>query len=110
IDRVGRAPIPRLAGRSHLGGDRDDEVALEEAAELPAVGEMLEQRLALELGQDVDRVDAGVDEVAQDEVDDAVLASERDRGLCPLLGEREEPGSLAAGEYDSEDAEPHGGR
>jgi hypothetical protein len=107
IDRVRGAPVPGLARRPHLGRHRDDEVVLEQAAELPALGQVLEQRLALELGEHVDRVDARVDEVAQDEVDDAVLAPERHRRLRPLLGQGKEAGTLPPGQDDPENPQSH---
>ena len=74
---------------------------LEQAAELPALAQVLEQRLAAELRQDIDRIDARVDEVAQDEIDDPVLAAERDGRLGPFLCERIEPSALAAGQHDA---------
>ena len=52
---------------------------------------MLQQRLAAELGQDVDGIDARVDEVAEDEIDDAVLAAERNGRFGPFLGQRIQP-------------------
>ena len=42
VDGVGRALIPGLVRRAHLRGHRDDEVVLEEPAELPAVGQVLQ--------------------------------------------------------------------
>jgi hypothetical protein len=66
---------------------------------------MLEQRLAAELGEHIDRVDSGVDEIAEDEIDDAVLASEGNRRLGAFPSEGKKPGSLAAGEYDAQHAE-----
>ena len=100
VDRIGGALVPLLA-LAHLGGDRNDELAGEDLGELPRVSHVLEQGLALELGEDVDRVDPGIDEVAEDEVDDAVLAGERDSGLGPLLGEREEAGALPPGQNEA---------
>jgi hypothetical protein len=109
VDGVGGALVPGLAGRAHLRRHRDHELVLQQPrAALPAVGQVLEQRLALELGEDVDRVDAGVDEVRQDEVDDAVLAAEGHRGLGALLGQREQARALAARHHHPEDPEPHG--
>src|SRR4030095_2654807 len=92
---------------THRGRTRDDELVLQQSAELPAVREMLQERLALELGQDVDRVDARIDEVAEDEVDDAVLPAEGHRRLGALLGQRKETRALPAGQHDPEDSESH---
>ena len=62
---------------------------------------MLEQRLAAELGEHVDRVDAGVDEIAEHEIDDPVLASEGNCRLGALAREGEKAGSFAAGEDEA---------
>ena len=51
----------------------------------------------------LDLVDAGVDEVREHEVDDAVAAAERDGRLGPVAGERGEPFAFAAGEDDPDD-------
>ena len=102
INGVGRALIPGLARRAHLRRHRDDELRLQQSAELPALAQVLQQRLALELGQHVDRIDAGVDKVAQDEIDDAILAAERDRGFGAFLGQRVQPGTLSSGQHDSQ--------
>ena len=107
VDGVRGAAVPGLARRAHLGRHRDDELLLEQPTELPAVREVLQQRLALELREDVDGVDARVDEVAEDEVDDAVLAPERYRRLGALLGQRKQARAFAAGQDDAEDPESH---
>src|SRR5579884_1788435 len=66
--------------------------------------DVVDQRLGLVLHEDVQRVDPRVDEVAQDEVDDPVLAPERHGGLAALLRQRVETLALAAGQHDPEDA------
>ena len=40
INRVGRALVPRLFGRAHLGWDRNNELLREQAAKLPAIPEV----------------------------------------------------------------------
>ena len=107
VDGVGRALIPGLSGRAHLGRHRNHELRLQQAAELPALAQVLQQRLAAELRQHVDRVDSGVDEVAQDEIDDAVLAAKGNGRFGPLLGERIKPRSLAAGQHDAQHPNAH---
>jgi len=42
---------------------------------------VLEQRLTAELGEHVDRIESGVNEVAEDEIDDPVFAAEGNRRL-----------------------------
>jgi len=100
--RIGSALVPCFILGTHLGGNVDDEMALEQSAKLPSFAEVLKQGLAAELGQHVNRVNAGVDEVAEDEIDDPVLAPEGDRGLGTFPREWIEPRTFAAGKYDSE--------
>ena len=63
--------------------------------------------IGAELGDDEDAADAGIDAVAQNEVDDAVRTAEIDRGLCPFLGQRIEPFARAAGEHDGQSLIEH---
>jgi hypothetical protein len=63
---------------------------------------MLEQRLAAELSENVDRMDSGIDEIAEDEIDDPVFASERNCRLGAFAREGKQPSSFAAGEYDAQ--------
>jgi len=102
---VGGSLIPGLVLGAHLRGDVDDEVALEQAAELPSLAQVLEQRLAAELGEDIDGVDSGINEVAENEIDDAVFAAEGDGGFGAFAGERKEAGSFASGEDDAQYAQ-----
>ena len=99
---VGSSLVPGFVLRTHLCWHRDDEVALQQSAELPSLAQMLEQRLAAELGEHVDRVDSGIDEIAEDEIDDPIFASEGNRWLGAFPREGKEPGSFATGEYDAQ--------
>ena len=58
---------------------------------------MLRQRLRFELGQDVYRIDFGIKEVAEHEVDQPVFAPERNSRFGPVHGERIEAATFAAG-------------
>ncbi len=78
------------------------------SAHCPAFAQVLQQTLTAELRQNIDGKDTGVDEVAQNEVDDPVFAAEGHRRFGAFLGEWVKPGSLAAGQYDSEHAQLHG--
>jgi len=80
-DGVCRSLVPGFVLRTHLCRHVDDEVALQQPAELPSLTQMLEQRLAAKLGENVDRMDSGVDEIVEDKIDDPVLASEGNRRL-----------------------------
>ena len=63
---------------------------------------MLQQRLALELDQDIDRIDAGIDQIAENEIDDPVTAAKGYRRLRSFLGQRIKAGSLPAGQHKRE--------
>ncbi len=102
-DGVGSSLVPGFALRTHLCRNVNDEVALQQSAELPSLAQMLEQRLAAELSEHVDRVDSGIDKIAEDEIDDPVFTSERNRRLGAFPREGKEPGSFAAGQYDAQD-------
>ena len=91
-DSVASTLVPVLTA-PHLGRSHgDEEVPVPQGpAELPAPLDVLVQRLALELDQDVDREDGAVDQVGQGEIDDAVLGREGHGRLGPVLGKRHEP-------------------
>ena len=72
---------------------------LQQAAYFPAVAQVLEQRLALELNQDIDGINTGINQVTQHEIDNAVAAAEGHRRLGSFLGERIEPGAFSSGQY-----------
>ena len=55
-------------------------------AHLPPFAQVLQQALAAELRQNVNGKDAGVDEIAQDEIDDPVFAAERHSRFSAFLG------------------------
>ena len=101
-DGIGRTLVPGLVLRTHLCRHVDDEVALQHSAELPSLAQMLQQRLAAELGEHIDRVDSGIDEITENEIDDPVFASERNRRLGALPREGEEPGPFATGKYNAQ--------
>ena len=108
IDGVGGAAIPVLAGRAHLRRHGNDEVLLQQAGHLPAVAQVLQQALALELDQDVDGIDAGIDQVAEHEIDDAVAPAERHRRLGSFLGQRIKPRPFPSRQHKSQDPNLHG--
>jgi hypothetical protein len=53
------------------------------------------------LDKDVQGCDPGVDKIAEDEIDNAVLASERHGGLATDFGQRQETLSLPSSHDDS---------
>jgi hypothetical protein len=48
---------------------------------------VLVQRIALELRQNLDLENAGIDEIVEDEVDNAVGSAKVDGGFCTVAGE-----------------------
>jgi len=105
---VGCALIPGFIRRTHLRRDRHYELIRQEAAELPRVPQVLEQRLALELSEDIRGIDSGVDQIAENEVDNPVFPAEWDSRLSPVFGQRIKAGSLSAGKHHCENSTIHG--
>src|ERR1700727_979662 len=68
---------------------------------------MLQQRLTLELHQYVNRVDARVDQVTEDKIDNAVSAPEWNGRFCAFLRQRVEAGAVASGQYKCQYAQLH---
>ena len=99
-DGIGRASVPRLSGPL-LGGNRLDEL-VEHWGEAPVPSDVLFQGRALVLREDFDARHAGVDEVRQDDVDDAVAPRERHRGLRAVERQRIEALALAPREHHDE--------
>jgi len=108
VDGVGVALIPGFVGRAHLGRNRNQELVAEQAAELPALAQVLQERLAAELREHVDRIDSGIDEIAENEIDDPVFPSKRNGRFGPFQGERRKPRALPARQHDAQDAQSHG--
>ena len=99
---IGGALVPALALGPLLRREDLDEAA-GEAVEAVALLDVAVQRAAVELRQQADAAEVGVEAVADRDVHDPVLPAQRDRGLRPVLGEREEPGAGAAAQDDRED-------
>ena len=102
VDGVGGALVPLLADALLRRHDLDElaELLRDDA---PALADVPVERQRLVLRGDEDAPEAGVEAVAEDEVDDAVGAAEVDGGFGPLLRQREEPFADAAGEHDDQD-------
>ena len=99
---VGGALVPPLALGALLRRQDLDE-AVGEAVEPVALLDMAMQGAAVELGEEADAPQVGVEAVADRDVHDPVLPAQRDRGLGPVLGERKEPGAGTAAEDDGQD-------
>ena len=101
VDRVGAAEVPPLA-HALLRRHRGDVVA-EQVGHPPRRGDVPVEAVRLVLRQHDDLEVAGVDDVGQREVDEAVDAAERHRGFGPVGGQRHQALALTAGEDDGED-------
>jgi hypothetical protein len=106
VDRIGRAAVPTLVdallGRHHV--DVFAQARLEEA---PAALDVADQALGLVLRQHADAAQAGVDAVAEREVDDARLSGERHGRLGAPVGELLQPGAAPAGQHQRVGAVRH---
>jgi hypothetical protein len=72
----------------------------EKIAGTPAAIQMFQQGLRLELGQDIDRQDAGVHEIRQHKIDDPISPAEWNCGLGPVLRQRKKAFASPARQYD----------
>ena len=95
-DRVGGAGEPARAA-AHLGRDRGH-VVVEHRAQPPRLSDVAVKAVALVLRQDDDLEEAGVDQIREREIDQAVRPPERDRGLRPIGRKGEQSFALAARE------------
>src|SRR5437879_3632761 len=104
-NRVGSSAVPGV-GLAHLGRNDRDELVARQTCGAPVRPNVLDQALGKVLDHDIYGLDAGIDEVGQDEVKDAIFSAERDGGLRTLLGEGIKPLALAAGQNDGQN-QPH---
>src|SRR5262249_18791407 len=93
-DGVGGALIPGHAFRGLLRRHDLDETG-RELIEAIALLDVAVQRTRVELSEDEDPSNVGVDAVADGNVHQAILAAQRDRRLGPILGQREKPPARA---------------
>jgi hypothetical protein len=98
-DGVGGALVPRGVGEG-LFRREDFHKAAGEMVELIGLREMLVQGGGVELRQDVNTPEAGVDAVGDRDVHEPVFAGQRHRRLGPLLGQRKKPGPLPSAHDD----------
>ena len=85
---VGGTSIPAIFFRTKLGSYGNDELILQQTAELPAVAQVAQQGITSVLNEHIDRAKAGVDEIAESEVDDAILAAEWNCRFRAFLSQR----------------------
>jgi len=93
------ALIPALAIGRLLRGEHLDKTAGELVEAVGAV-QVAVQRGAVELGENINLAQAGVDAVADRQVDDPILPRKRNSGLGTILCQRKEPSARAAPHHD----------
>ena len=106
IHRVGRAKVPVVA-HALLRGQDLDELAQLFRDHAPGLSDVAVEREGFVLRRDEDPPQAGVDAVAEGEIDDAVGPAEVDRWFGPLLRQRIEPFTNSAGQHDDEGVFQH---
>jgi hypothetical protein len=90
-----------LEGSARRRGSHE---AAGEVIELVRLGDVPVQRGRVELREQVDALEVGVDAVGDRDVDQAILARQRHRGLGAFLGQREQARALAAAHDDGKGA------
>ena len=101
VDGVGGALVPGLGDALHGREDLDELAELAGDDGAPAFADVAVEGERLVLGEDVDVAQVGVDAVGEGEVDDAVLAGERDGRLGAVARQGEEPFAGTTGEQNT---------
>ena len=97
-DCIGRPLEPLLAFTAGLRGNTDKKIS--QACPLPpGFPQMLVQRIGPVLGEDINLLDTGIEQVGENKVDDLVFPAESDTRLGPTQGERAEPFPLTTGQH-----------
>ena len=92
-DSVGGTFVPfRAPLHGLLGGQKFDEAAIE-IVEAVGLANVLVQRYAQKLGDNINSIDAAVETVADRDVDKTVFASQRDGRFSANFGKGKQPGS-----------------
>src|SRR5436190_3806968 len=92
---VGGALIPRHIGWRLFRGEDFDEAAAE-MIELVRLRDVAVKRRGIELGEEINAFEIGIDAIGDRDIDEAVFAGERHGGFGTLFGEREQPRPSAA--------------
>jgi len=103
VHRVGGAPVPLFAD-ALLRRDRCDVFAQFGVQDIPSDPNVPVERMGLVLNQHRDAAQAGIQTIAEGEVDDAIFPAERDGRLGPMFRQGFEPFSLSSGKHHREDA------
>lgn len=105
--RVRRALVPVAVFQGLLSG-KDGQETLAELIETVGEEDMAVERLGGELGQDEDLAEAGMETVAERDVDQPETPGDGNGRLAPNLGQGIETRPLAAGQDDGNDIPCHG--
>src|SRR6185503_6098916 len=81
-----------------------DELTLQETTELPPFAQVLEQRLAAELCEYINRIDSRIHKIAENEINDPVLPPKGNGWLGAFSRKRVEPGAFSSRQHDSQDS------
>ena len=87
VDGIGRPPIPVIT-HLHLGGNHLNKAVVPGHAVHPTVLDVLQHRLCLVLGQNVDGGNVGVHQIAEHKIDNPIAPPERHRRLRPVTRQR----------------------
>src|SRR5579884_3694551 len=99
---IGGTLIPRRIGKRLFGGKYLDEPAAE-MVELVRLRDVAMQGSGVELRQQINAAQAGIDAVGDRDVHKAIFAGERHSGFGAFLGEREKPLALPPAHDDGQD-------
>ena len=100
-DGVGGTLIPVVAS-AHLCRNQVH-VLVKACVQVPCSGDVLIQRIALELRQNLDLEDAGIDEIVQHKVNDAVSSAKMHSRLRAIAGEGLQTASLTTSHDHTKD-------
>ena len=99
-----RGPLVPRGVRQRLLRGQDLHETVRELVELVRLRDMAVERCGVELREQVDPLQAGVDAVRYRDVHQTILARQRHRRLRPLLRQRKEPRARATAEDDRKHA------
>ena len=97
-DGIGRPFKPLFAFAAGFGRNTDEEIT-QASPFPPGFPKVLVQRVRPVLGEDINLLDAGIEKVGEDEVDDLVFPAKSDTRLGPAQSERTESFTFAAGQH-----------
>jgi len=107
-DGIGGALVPARIREGLFRGQNFNETT-RELVKLVALIDMAVKRCRVELGEDVDPAEVGIDAIADRDIHQAIFAGQRHGRFGTFLGEREEAGALSAAHNDAKNIRGVGG-